>query len=343
MRFALSLFVLLLIAACSKTPRSHGYTQVTVHELHRDSFSVRALEVMPGSVGFAGSDGLFGSISLPGFQVRTGRLGQGDTLPEFRATAHTSADFFVLSAGSPALLYKTGESGRMELVYEDRHPEVFYDAMAFWDDRNGLAVGDAMDGCMSILLTRDGGVNWSKLPCDSLPPALEGEGAFAASNTNIAIWEQSCWIATTAGRIYYSADLGAHWEVIQTPVSHERPTQGIYSLAFADRQTGFAIGGDYTEPEEQMGNKARTSDGGRSWELVASGASPGYKSCVQYIPGSGGEDLVAVGFTGIEYSADGGINWERLSEEPFYTVRFLDDSVAVAAGRGRLARLVFSK
>lgn len=343
MRIALTLPILLLLAACSKAPGSHGYSQVSVRELYRDSISVRTLEVMPGSVGFAGSDGLFGSISLPGFQVRTGRLGQGDTLPEFRATAHTAADFFVLSAGSPALLYKTGEAGRMELAYEDRDPEVFYDAMAFWDDRNGIAVGDAMDGCLSILLTRDGGTSWRKLPCDSLPPALEGEGAFAASNTNIAIWERSCWIATTAGRIFYSPDLGAQWEVIQSPVAHDRPTQGIYSLAFADAQTGYAIGGDYTLPEEQIGNKARTTDGGSTWELVASGKSPGYKSCVQYVPGSGGADLVAVGFTGIDYSQDGGNTWERLSEEPFYTMRFLNDSVAVAAGRGRLARLVFSR
>ena len=343
MRLAPVLIVLLLLAGCSQAPGSHQYTSVTVREIYTDSFSVRTLEVMQGSVGFAGSDGLFGSISLPGFQVRTGRLGQGDPLPEFRATAHTSSDFFVLSAGSPALLYKTGGSGSMELVYEDHNPEVFYDAMAFWDDQNGLAAGDAMDGCLSILLTRDGGNSWRKIPCEELPQAGVGEGAFAASNTNIAIIGDSCWIATTAGRIYFSPDLGEHWEVIQTPVAHDRPTQGIYSLSFADELRGYAIGGDYTLPEEQMDNKARTSDGGQHWELVASGALPGYKSCVQYIPGSGGSDLVAIGFTGIDYSADGGMNWERLSEEPFYTLRFLDDSVAVAAGRNRLAKLVFSR
>jgi hypothetical protein len=50
---------------------------------------------------------------------------------------------------------------------------------------------------------------------------------------------------------------------------------------------------------------------------------------------------VAVGFTGIAYSGDGGKAWRDLSDESFYTLRFASDSVAYAAGKGRLARLTF--
>lgn len=341
MRLSLFFGVLLLLASCSEPPKPRPFTEVEVAVLWEDSVSIRAIEIMPGSVGFAGSDGLFGTYTLADGRVRTRRQDYQGTFPEFRAVAHTATDFFMLSAGDPALLYKTGDTGQMELVFQESGPGVFYDAMAFWDDTNGLAIGDARDGCLSILLTRDGGQTWSRVPCDRLPPALPGEGAFAASNTNIAIAGTRCWVATTKGRIFRSDDQGRTWEVLQTPVAHLRDTQGIYSIDFSDGNTGFAFGGDFTQPGEDAGNKARTDDGGQSWELVADGALPGYKSCVQFVPGTGGEGLVAVGFTGIAYSADGGRSWVDLSAESFYTLRFASDSMAFAAGKGRVARLTF--
>jgi hypothetical protein len=74
---------------------------------------------------------------------------------------------------------------------------------------------------------------------------------------------------------------------------------------------------------------------------MASGKFPGYKSCVQYVPGREGRDLVAVGFTGIAYSSDRGANWQPLSGTGFYSLRFVNDSTAVASGKGVIARLRF--
>ncbi len=340
---ALAAGLTVLIQSCAPGPASHGYTRVGVTVIHEDSTSYRALEVLPGSVGFAGSDGRFGSIALPGETVRLGYLEHQGTLPEFRAVAHTPTDFFLLSAGDPALLYKTGDSGSMELVYSESGPGVFYDSMAFWDDVNGIAAGDAREGCLSILLTGDGGKTWERRPCAELPPALEGEGAFAASNTNIALSGDRCWIATSKGRIFYSPDRGGSWEVFNTPATVSSDSQGIFSLAFFDSDLGFAIGGDYADAAIRTGNKLITRDGGRTWSLVAEGELPGYKSCVRFVPGSGGEDLVAVGYTGIVYSTDQGRSWRELSGESFYTIRFVNDSVAYAGGRGRLARLDFRR
>jgi len=341
MRLSLVFLWLVLLASCSESPKRSPFSQVSVEVLYEDSVSIRALEIMPGSVGFAGSGGVFGTYTLSDGRVRTGRQVYEGAYPEFRAVAHTATDFFMLSAGDPALLYKTGDAGQMEPAYRESGPGVFYDAMAFWDDANGLAVGDARDGCLSLLLTRDGGRTWARIPCDRLPPALPGEGAFAASNTNIAISGGRCWVATSRGRIFRSDDLGRNWQVIQTPVAHLRETQGIYTIDFSDAETGFALGGDFTRPDENSGNKARTGDGGGSWELVAEGALPGYKSCVRFVPATGGQGLVAVGFTGIAYSSDGGRTWQELSGESFYTLRFASDSVAYAGGKGRLARLTF--
>jgi photosystem II stability/assembly factor-like uncharacterized protein len=78
-----------------------------------------------------------------------------------------------------------------------------------------------------------------------------------------------------------------------------------------------------------------------AWKSIADNKNPGYRSCVQYIPNSNGEKLLAVGFEGIDYSSDGGSNWKNLSKEGYYTVRFLNDTVAYAAGKGKISQLVF--
>jgi len=113
-------------------------------------------------------------------------------------------------------------------------------------------------------------------------------------------------------------------------------------MDFYDQQRGIIYGGDYTKPEFNKNNIAVTSDGGQNWNLIADGTNQGYKSCVQYVPNSNGQQLIAVGFTGIAVSNDSGNTWSSLSDEGFYTIRFVDESTAYAAGNGRIAKLEFN-
>lgn len=341
MRYAICALYGLLVFACGEKQDSHDFQLVVVENLFTDTLNIRAIVLMDGSLAFAADKGTYGSIDLKTNKVRTNVQLYDGIVPEFRAVAHTQTDFFMLSVANPALLYKTGDSGKMELVYKEEGPNVFYDALLFLNDSEGIAVGDSMNGCLSIILSRDGGNSWLKVPCSQIPSGGDGEGAFAASNTNIAAYGDTVWIGTTSGRVYISKDKGETWEVVTTPILNKEPTQGIYSMDFYDGNLGVAIGGDYTQPEGNRANKAITLDGGQSWQLIADGDEPGYKSCIQFVPNSGGRDMVAVGFTGISYSSNGGNHWKTLSDEPFYTIRFLNDSVAYAAGKDRIAKLIF--
>lgn len=340
MRYTILLLFLGLIFSCTESKEQNPFTSVEIETLYQDSLSIRAIELMGNSLAFAANKGTFGTVDLATAKVRGNVEKYHTTIPEFRAVAHTSIDFFMLSVGNPALLYKTGDKGRMELVYMEEDDAVFYDAMTFWNDKEGIAIGDTMDGCLSIIITRDGGASWNKLPCSNLPDGIEGEGAFAASNTNIVVKGNKTWVATTK-RILYSGDKGATWEAYKTPIQKEQPTQGIYSIDFYDENLGFAIGGDYTKPENNIANKAITRDGGLTWDLIADGQNPSYKSCVQFVPNSKGNGIVALGFTGISYSSDTGKTWKTLSDASFYTIRFQNDSVAYAAGKNRIAKLIF--
>jgi len=336
-------FLLFVISflSCSDKEKKTPFSSVAIESIFEDSLSIRAIELMGKSVAFAANKGTFGTVDITSGKVRSNIEKYHTVVPEFRSIAANATDFFMLSVANPALLYKTGEDDKMDLVYMEEDERVFYDAMAFWNNREGIAVGDSMNGCLSIIVTRDGGHHWSKLSCTDLPSVKEGEGAFAASNTNIKIVGDKAWVATTSGRIYFSADKGKTWVVFQTPIINAEPTQGIYSIDFWDENLGIAIGGDYTKPDKNTSNKAITKDGGKTWQLIADGQNPEYKSCVQFVPNSQGKEIVALGFTGISYSNDMGNTWKQLSDEPFYTIRFLNDSIAYAAGSNRISKLTF--
>lgn len=341
--------VLILIAiAClscknENEDKNREYSKIEFKAILEDSIlNIRAIEILDKeSLAFAANNNTFGLYNSQVDKWLISKV-QHDSLDiEFRAIANNSVDFFMISVGNPALLYKTGESGEMELVYKEEHKNVFYDSMKFWNEQEGIAIGDTTDDCLSIIITRDGGFTWEKLKCDKLPKGIKGEGAFAASNTNIDVVGDDVWVATTTGRIYHSPDKGVSWEVMDTPIIQAKETEGIYSLDFYDAKKGFAIGGDYTKPADSSANKIRTIDGGKTWHLIAENQNPGYRSCVQYLPNGVGEELVAVGFKGIDYSNDNGETWKHLSDEGFYTIRFLNDSVAYAAGSGRISKLIF--
>jgi len=351
MRIIVSCFLLLLFFSCEEASKEKqsiqkSFSTVAITPIFNDSVSIRAIAVTPThDLVYGGNKTTIGHYNAKTKQHTNLLEGKvSDSLNvSFRAVAHVDGTTFGISIVNPALLYKIEKNGEVSLVYKESHEKVFYDAIAFWNAKEGIAMGDPIDDCISMIVTRDGGNSWQKLSCAQLPQAKEGEAAFAASNTNIAIVGDKTWIATggKASRILYSADKGHTWTVYETPIVQGIETTGMYSIDFYDANNGFAIGGDYSKAAINEANKIRTSDGGKTWELVAENAAPGYRSCVQYVPNSNAKALVAVGFKGIDYSNDAGNTWKHLSDEGFYTIKFINDSTAYAAGKHRIAKLLF--
>ena len=96
-----------------------------------------------------------------------------------------------MTISDPAILFKNGK-----VVYKESHPNVFYDSIEFWNNLEGIAVGDFTENCISIIITRDGGETWNKLDCSLFENIKEGEGFFAASDTNIPIINDKVWLAS---------------------------------------------------------------------------------------------------------------------------------------------------
>jgi photosystem II stability/assembly factor-like uncharacterized protein len=210
--------------------------------------------------------------------------------------------------GPASRIYRTNDGGATwALQFKNEDPKGFYDAMTFWDADHGLVIGDSIDNKFQILITDNGGKTWTKVPDAALPPALDNEGAFAGSGTNIAVFGTHAWIGTGAGpksRMLHTADRGKSWTVADTPIVANAST-GIFSVAFRDAQHGVAIGGDYSKEKLGVDNAAITSDGGKTWTLVK---VSGFRSVVRYIPGAP-TSLIAVGPQGADMSTDDGKTW----------------------------------
>lgn len=329
------------------TSSNYNASDVTINAvinpIYKDSLSIRALHNKGNDYWFAGSKGIYGAIESGEFYKAAVELDNDDSI-EFRSVAVTDNFTYVLSAGNPALLYKIKHSTKnVSLVYVEEGEKVFYDSMKFWNDQEGIALGDPIDDCFSIIKTEDGGDTWGKLYCDMLPDYIEGEVAYAASNSNIAIYNDHVWIATggRVARIFYSPDRGEQWQVYNTPFIAGEEMKGLYAIDFYDEFKGVAIGGDWNDKEKNKYNKAYTLNGGKSWKLMPDG--PGYCSDIMFVPGTNGKEIIAAGPMGIWWTNDLGENWIKISDKSCYTIALENSQKGIIAGKGHISKIKLTR
>ncbi len=249
--------------------------------------------------------------------------------------------------GGLAKIYKTIEGGAVWIEqYRDSTPGVFFDGMAFWDAKSGIAFSDPVADGFLIVTTDDGGATWNRVPPASIPPPLPGEAGFAASGTGIAVYRDSnVWFGTGGGhvgRVYRSTDRGRTWSVAETPIA-AGSTAGIFGITFWDADNGVAVGGDHTRPSDAVDNVARTRDGGLTWTLAGGSQPAGVRWGVTHARGAGGPLIVATGPSGWGYSSDAGATWQLGDTLGFNTVTAApaEATLWLAGTQGRIAKLRF--
>ena len=239
------------------------------------------------------------------------------------AVSETTAYLLSIGAGTASRIYKTSDAGaHWTLQFTNQDAKAFFDAMAFWDARNGLAMSDSVDGRFVVLTTADGGTTWAPVAPEGLPPALPNEGGFAGSGTNIAVQPGGrAWIGTGAAansRMLVTDDGGRHWRVVDTPVASSA-SSGIFSVAFRDPRHGLTVGGDYRRENDAVDNAASTSNGGLTWRPVA--GLGGFRSVVAFVPRSDAS-WIAVGPQGADWSDDDGRTWTAIPGDGYHAFSF---------------------
>lgn len=295
---------------------------------HQTGVTARLRGISAASESVVWTSGARGTVlrSTDAGATWTGLVVSGAERLDFRdvdAVSATTAYVLSIGNGDASRIYKTTDAGATwTLQFTNTDPGAFFDAMAFWDDRSGVAVSDSVGGRFVVLATANGGRDWQAVPADRLPSAQDNEGYFAASGTNVAVWGRDhVWLGTGAAaraRVLRSTDRGVTWQIADTPLA-AGPTAGIYSIAFRDARHGVVVGGDYAREAEAVDNAAVTADGGATW-MLATGLS-GFRSVVAHVPGTAATWL-AVGPTGADLSVDDGRTWTAAGGPGYDTFSF---------------------
>ena len=268
-----SLLILLLLSTAVAQPSPQVAISHTTEGLRGVSAVSRDV------VWASGTHGTYLRTVDAGVTWTTAQVPDAGTL-DFRGVVAFSADeAFLMSSGpgEQSRIYHTSDAGKhWDLQFTNKNPKGFFDSIAFWDAKHGVVLGDPVADesgklAFEVLMTDDG-QTWRVLPDAKMPAAMDGEGAFAASNSCIAVLPGSnsnLWFATggKVARVFHSPDRGQSWEVFDTPVVHGPESAGIFSIAFRDSLHGVIAGGDYKRPRDDGPNLAFTDDGGKTWKL----------------------------------------------------------------------------
>jgi photosystem II stability/assembly factor-like uncharacterized protein len=258
---------------------------------------------------------------------------------DFRDIEAPGGSVVVLMSAGPgdaSRIYRSADAGATwTLAHTNPEKDGFYDAIAFWDAMNGIVMGDPVNGKFRIRVTTDGGVTWASDAGMVMPPALEGEGAFAASGTCLFALKggTDAWFVTggaKVARVFHTKDRGRTWTVVDTPAPNGNASSGLFSVVFLDANRGFSAGGDYKVPAFKGLNGIRTEDGGATWTPAPLSAT-GFYSAVVPIPGRK-DELAAVGLAGESISHDAGRTWTKTGDAPMNAAAFTATDAGWAVG-----------
>lgn len=306
--------------------------------------SIRGLSVVSDRVIWvSGSNGTVGRstdggkqwkwMTVPGFEKR-----------DFRdIEAFDAATAVIMAIAEPAQLLKTVNGGETwKLVYENKTPGMFLDAMEFWNEQSGIVLGDPINGKFFIARTFDEGSTWQKIPEANLPAADSGEACFASSGTNIRALDrdEACFVSGgSRSRLFWKGS------PIELPILQGKSSTGANSIAVRDhcKRKGsnyfVIVGGDFAADTLTINNCCITKDGGNSWTAPVVPPN-GYRSCVEFITK---QKMVTCGTSGVDVSTDGGMHWQLVSKEGFHVCRRAKNGKAffLAGSNGKIAKLAW--
>ncbi len=305
--------------------------------------SIRGLSVVDNNVLWvSGSNGAVGT-SIDGGKNWKWMQVKGFEKADFRdVEAFDGATAMVMVIDTPAYILRTSDGGiNWKVVYENKTPGMFLDAMEFWNSEAGIVIGDPVNGKIFIARTFDGGRSWTELPERFKPLAEKGEACFASSGTNIRALDRDEAVFITGG---LTSNVFIRDQKIKLPIIQGTASTGANSIAVWDHNKlnggnkMIVVGGDYLKDSSSVNNCFYTINRGKNWKAPKK-PPYGYKSCVEYITE---KQVITCGTSGIDYSTDGGDTWNTLSKEGFHVCRKAKDgkTVYLAGSGGRVAKLM---
>jgi len=334
--------LLLFLAATAALAQSAPQTRIS-----RIKENLRGVSVVSQTVAWA--SGTHGSY----LRTTDGRIWVPDQVPgaeslDFRGiVAFSAVEAFLMSSGSgdQSRIYHTLDAGRhWQLQVTNTNPKGFFDSMVFWDRTHGIVVGDPIPdetGALKFeLLITDDGQTWTPIPPAQLPPALDGEGAFAASNSCIAILKTpvtQSFVIPSEARDHGSAG-------IAQSLANAPPFEAVVSSF--DPNIWFATGG-------KVARVFHSPDRGHTWEVFETPIAHGpdsagifsiaFRDATHGVIAGGDYKLPEKDGPNLAFTDDGGKSWtlSKIFPQSYYSAVAYDHKGGHSSKKEQIRERIF--
>ena len=336
----LLIVAILFLFACSAS------AQWTL-EKSQTNANLRGIHNLGGGIAWAsGTNGTVLRTTDNGKHWETCAIPPGAEKLDFRGIqALDGSTAIVMSSGKGDLsrLYKTADGCRTwKLMFTNPDPDGFWDALRFTSRKNletsgkcfGIVLGDPIANHFSLFVTLDCGEKWERQK--TLPEALPGEAAFAASNSVLLLggFADRAFVSggPTGARLMsfttyvdFSAPEGqrpsnpppyqiSRWSYTKIPVIHPSDSAGAFSMGWTEGHGPVVVGGDYQHPDQRDQSAWYWDDEADALGFKLAKTQPhGYRSAVAYDTKT--ETWITVGPNGTDVSSDYGRNWRPLKPD----------------------------
>ena len=254
--------------------------------------------------------------------------------------------YLALGIDSPAYILHTKDGGKSwNKVYENNLKGIFLDAM-YVDKKSKIiyVLGDPIEAGKPFVLksTTSNPNQWENVKSimgQGLRLKNPKEAFFASSGSNIYADENQVLIVSggVASNLYRYMPKGRQLYGLEKTSSE---TSGINGMAYnAVYNIGYLVGGDFTKPTDSKYNFYKFKIVNNKLEFIDSWKYPdGYKSGVTIIDQN---KVVVCGYSGVDYSADGGHNWEKITNDSYNTCEVTPDkkSVILVGNKGKIGKI----
>lgn len=302
--------------------------------------SIRGLSVVNDKIVWcSGTNGMVAK-SLDGGKTFKWKQVSGYEKGDFRDIEAFDKDkAIVMAIDEPAVILKTVDGGiTWKKVFEDTTKGMFLDAMDFKNDKEGVVVGDPIDGKIFLAYTIDGGNTWTK---KLTTKAEKGEAFFAASGGNIKLkagrkGQKNELIYVTGGTKskFYSDEFP---EGKLLPIVQGKESAGANAIdIWGDK--AVIVGGDFSSDTSSTNNSVLVNFTDKTAFSQPTTPPHGYRSSVVFIDKN---TLIACGTSGVDISYDGGLNWQLVSKKSYHVVQKAKHGsrIFLAGSKGKIAVL----
>ncbi len=298
--------------------------------------SLRGLSVVSDKIIWAS-----GSNGTVAKSIDAGETWRWITVKGFEKTDFRDIEAFddktaiIMAIDSPAYILKTINGGETwKTVYQNNTKGMFLDAMDFITGKNGIVVGDPINGRFFIATTNDGGNTWQEDAINALPIADSGEACFASSGTNIRKIDGKKYLLVSGG---LKSHLFFGKNSLRLPILQGKESTGANSIAAKNNKVMMIVGGDFTTKDSTTKNCFTTTNAGKNWHAPIKPPT-GYRSCIEYINKA---VWITCGLNGVDLTKDNGHIFTHINDLSFHCVRKAKNGVDVffTGNNGKIAIL----